>query len=276
MYEPSIHTRASADEENVAAQFVRARLEARALPRYPGTLPTTFAEGYRSQDIAIARWPEPIGGWKVTNALPPQAQQECGGERLLGPAFRSNVHRATPAATLDFPIFEGGFSGVEPEIVVRVGRDAPPDKTDWTPQEAHEMVGELCIGMEIISSPLPALTSFGLAAVVSDFGANFGIVVGTAVPDWRNVTNIRAQSYINEALVGSGAISLDGPLAAFAFTLATCARRNYPLRAGMAITTGTITGFHAIEPGQTCRLLFADLGELRCRAVKAQPLSLAR
>lgn len=40
----------------------------------------------------------------------------------------------------------------QPEIVIRVSRDAPPDKIDWTIEEASDMVGEFCIGAEILSS----------------------------------------------------------------------------------------------------------------------------
>ena len=85
---------------------------------------------------------------------------------------------ARPGEVVERPVFDGGFAAVEAELVIRVGADAPADKTDWTIDEAHRFVGELCIGIEVASSPLATLNDLGPGAVISDFGNNWGIVVG--------------------------------------------------------------------------------------------------
>jgi len=60
---------------DVARSFVEARLDARALPAYPGELPTTLADGYAIQELAIGLYPDTIVGWKVGRIPPPlQAQ----------------------------------------------------------------------------------------------------------------------------------------------------------------------------------------------------------
>ena len=42
----------------IAEQFVRARLDATALPDFPGSIPATLNTAYAYQDRAIALWPD--------------------------------------------------------------------------------------------------------------------------------------------------------------------------------------------------------------------------
>lgn len=262
-------TSSPSDLAGIAEQFVRARLVARALSQYPGVVPPDLETAYRCQELALAHWPEQIGGWKVARIAPAQ-QDRYAEERLIGPVFAPNVHVVAPGRAVDCPVFEGGFAAVEAELVICVGRDAPPDKAEWTLDEAAEFVGELCIGIEIASSPLATLNDLGAGAVVSDFGNNWGVVVGAAVAGWRGLHEVTAQSFIDDEFVGRGVTSVrHGPLGALAFTLAKCARRGRPLREGAVISTGMITGVHDIRPGQRSRHVFHGLGEVECRAVRA-------
>jgi 2-keto-4-pentenoate hydratase len=259
------------DAARIAEQFVRARLEGRALKEYPGVVPADLETAYRRQEAAIERWPERVGGWKVAR-IPAAQQGQYPEERLIGPAFRNNIRVARPGEVVERPVFDGGFAAVEAELVIRVGADAPADKTDWTIEEATAYVGELCIGIEVASSPLATLNDLGPGAVISDFGNNWGIVVGGAIAGWRTLHEIVALSFIDDELVGRGTSSVrHGPLSALAFTLAKCAKRGRPLRAGDVITTGMITGVHDIRIGQQSRHVFEGFGEVRCRAVRAKP-----
>lgn len=261
----------TSDADAIAQQFVRARLDARALPMYPGVVPPDLATAYRCQDLALARWPERVGGWKVARIAEAQ-QTRYIEERLIGPVLAPNIRVAPAGRTIDCPVFEGGFAAVEAEIVICVGRDAPPDKVEWTLDEAADLVGELCIGIEIASSPLATLNDLGPGAVISDFGNNWGVVIGTAVTGWRGLYEVTAQTFIDDEFVGRGVTSLrHGPLGALAFTLAKCAQRGRPLQAGAVITTGMITGVHDIRPGQRSLHVFQGLGEVGCRAVRATP-----
>ena len=49
----------------VAQQFVQARLEARCLADFPGTLPASLEEAYAYQAQAIDLWPDTVAGWKI-------------------------------------------------------------------------------------------------------------------------------------------------------------------------------------------------------------------
>ena len=268
----AVHTTGESDTAYIAEQFVRARLAARALRDYPGSVPADLDAAYRCQDAAIERWPDRIAGWKVAR-IPSTQQAQYPEERLIGPAFKANIQTSRAGRIVECPVFEGGFAAVEAELVIRVGVDAPRDKTEWSIEEALPYVGELCVGVEIASSPLESLNDLGAGAVISDFGNNWGIVTGPVVANWRTLHEVVALSFIDEELVGRGVTSLrHGPLAALAFTLGKCARRGRPLRAGDVITTGMITGVHDIRIGQRSRHVFEGIGEVSCRAERARAI----
>lgn len=255
-------------DQQIADAFVAARLGGQRLREYPGVVPHDLDTAYRCQEAAIARWPDRIGGWKVAR-IPASQQEQYPDERLIGPAFRKNIRVARSAEPMECPIIDGGFAAVEAELVIRVGVDAPPMKHEWTIDEAAALVGALCIGVEVASSPLATLNDLGAGAVISDFGNNWGIVVGAEIRDWRTLHEVIVLSFIEDEFAGRGVASIrHGALGALAFTLAKCARRGRPLRAGDVITTGMITGVHDIRVGQRSRHVFEGFGEVACRAVR--------
>jgi 2-keto-4-pentenoate hydratase len=249
---------------SIAAGFVRARRAATSLQHYPGTVPGDASAAYAIQE----------SGWKVAR-VPPNWPAGSEGKfpepRLNGPVFSRNVHIVNDHLSA-CPVFDGGFAAVETEIVIRVGRDAPANKTQWSIAESLDYIGAVHIGIEVASSPLATLNELGAGAVISDFGNNWGVVVGTEIANWRSVTSIDCEAFIDNKSVGARAVSMEqGPLDAFAFTLGKCAARGRPLRAGMWITTGMITGVHDILIGQQSRHVFAGFGEVGCRIVRASP-----
>ena len=241
--------------ETIAAQFVQARRAGHSLPAYPGTVPPDLATAYRCQQLAIASWRDDIRGWKVAR-IGPQWQSQYPEERLIG------------------PVFEGGFAAVEAEIGVYVGGDAPAGKTDWTAHTAAGLVAQVCIGVEVASSPLATLNDLGPGAVISDFGNNWGVIAGAAIDDWRSLTqDLAVETFIDDQSVGRGAIAIPAtPLSALAFALNKAAQCGRPLRRGDYISTGMITGVHDIRIGQRSRLVFGRYGEILCRMIRAEAL----
>jgi len=268
--EGELHVQQAAN--SIAGEFVRARLTAVSLTDYPGTLPANLAEAYACQDVAIGCWPDRICGWKVAR-VPRTWQQQFTEERLVGPIFRRNFHRAAAAQSSAVQIFSGGFAAVEVEIGIFMGPAPPPDKTEWTSAEAAELVEHICIGAEIASSPLATLNDLGPGAVISDFGNNWGAIAGEPIADWRvRPRQLQCEAFVNDLSVGRASVDFPAvPLAAFAFALSKAARRGRPLRAGAYISTGMITGVHALRVGDRARLTFADCGEILCHAVPATP-----
>lgn len=268
--------KADADAPTLAAiadGFVGARRQGRALPGFPGDIPDDLVTAYRVQDMAIARWPDRVVGWKV-GFIAPERRDVSGDERLLGPIFARQLQMTIGSQSV-FEVFGGGFGAVEAEYVLRVDEDVPGDKTEWTPEEAAAVPSTLFVGMEVASSPLATINQLGPRVVVSDFGNNNGLVMGAEIPAWteRSDASLTCTTWIDGRQVGQGgATTLPGGLrAAFAFALARSARRGRPLKAGDLIATGNATGIHDILPGQQARIDFDGHGSIECLATAATP-----
>jgi 2-keto-4-pentenoate hydratase len=256
----------------IAAEFTAARAAGRALERYPGQAPADLDTAYRIQAAAIDRWKDPIAGWKVAR-IPPAFATQFPDERLIGPAFARNIHSLVDGGTAECPVFEGGFAAVEAEVVIIVASDAPTGKRDWTADTVSDLVRSMHIGVEVASSPLATLNDLGPGAVISDFGNNWGVVVGREIKNWRELTSIDVETFIDDVSVGRGKVAIKGgPLAALAFTLNKRAQQGAILRAGDVISTGMITGVHDIRIGQHSRHVFAGCGEVDVRITRALPI----
>lgn len=258
----------------IARRLVHARLRAESLSAYPGTRPQTLGAGYASQDAAIGLWPAPVAGWKV-GRIPDEWLARMGEERLVGPIFADAIQPALATDAARFEVIEGGFAAVEAEFIFRLGADAPPNKTEWSDDEAAALVDTLMVGVELAGSPMAMINAWGPAVVVSDFGNNAGLVLGPTIPDWRKQTEdaLLCETFIDDRSVGTGRASsiFGGTLAALRFALARCARRGRPLKAGQLVSTGAATGIHDIRAGQHARVEFAGIGTIHCVAVPAQP-----
>ncbi len=258
----------------VARRFVEARLNARALPDFPGQIPGTLDEAYAIQDIAISLYPDDVIGWKV-GRIPPPLQARLGRDRVAGATFAKALR--TPAAGEVVPLsaIAGGFAAVEAEFIFRLGRDAPSDKTDWTVEEALGIAGSLHVGVEFAGSPLKTINELGSTVVATDFGNNAALIVGPEIPGWRERAwaDLPCETWIEGALVGVGSAASipEGPAAALAFLLGHVAARGMPLKAGMYVTTGAATGIHDIHAGQSARVSFGEFGEILCKAEEARP-----
>ncbi|WP_374468755.1 2-keto-4-pentenoate hydratase [Phenylobacterium sp.] len=272
MTEPAATTAREGATE-IARSFVDARQQARALPGFPGPLPRSLDEGYRIQEAAIGLWPAKVVGWKI-GKVPPAVQAEVGETRLVGPIFAGNVQRPAAGEPGVFATIPGGFSAVEAEVVIRLAKDAPPDKLDWTPEEALDLVDAFLIGCEAAGSPLATINELGPRVVVSDFGNNAGLILGPAIPGWRDAdpSALTCRTLVNGVEVGTGsAANLEGgPAGCLAWILGHTARRGRPLRAGDLVTTGQLTGIHDVRPGDEAIIDFGALGQVRCTATIAQ------
>jgi 2-keto-4-pentenoate hydratase len=257
----------------IAGSFVQARLQGASLAGFPGDIPVDLATAYQIQDLAIARWPDRLVGWKV-GYIAAERRDASGDERLLGPIFARGLLTALDDE-VQIPVFAGGFAAIEAEYVLRLQADAPADKTDWTHEEAASLPATLHIGIEVASSPLATINVLGPRVVVSDFGNNNGLVLGREIPDWKSIPEdqLTCATFIEGRQAGmGGATTLPGGLrAAFAFALSRSARRGRPLKAGELIATGNATGIHDIQVGQAAMIRFEgdSQSELRCRAVAA-------
>lgn len=267
------HPATSTKLQDIAAQLVAARRQARPLNGFPGTAPGNLDLAYQVQDQAIDLWTDRvIGGWKV-GRIPPDLEDGFGIDRLAGPIFADTIVRADSGTSVDMPIIDGGFAAIEAEFVAVIDRDAPADKLTWSRDEALDMIADLRIGLEIASSPLSNINDLGPAVVVSDHGNNLGLVVGPTIENWRTrpLDSMRCTAIVGLEEVGAGgAFTLTGGfIRSVQFLLELGARRNRPLRAGDLIATGQTTGIHDVVAGQMATTDFGDDGKLTVRLIAA-------
>lgn len=263
------NTSDSSKLKDIAEGFTAARVAGSALDRYPGTPPADLETAYQVQAAAIVRWPDTIKGWKVARMATAFAAQ-FPEERLIGPVFARNIHRVDHGEIAHCPVFEGGFAAVEAEVVIVVATDSPPGKADWTADSVAALVKSMHIGVEVASSPLATLNDLGPGAVISDFGNNWGVVVGPEIANWGELEAIDVETFIDGQSVGQGKVAIKaGPLGALAFTLNKRARQGKILRVGDVISTGMITGVHDIRIGRQSRHVFAGYGEVQVRTARA-------
>lgn len=267
----TISTGTDDQARGIAQAFVAARRAEQPLETYPGDAPANLDAAYTIQDRAIGLWNQPIGGWKV-GRIPQAAAAALGTDRLAGPIFThaiahdtGNVHNVTA--------IKGGFMAVEGEAVVVLGADAPADKIIWTIDEAAALIGAVHAGIEFAGSPYARINDDGPLVTISDFGNNHGLLIGAELPNWRALDYDRwhCRTVIDGQTVGENAASVipGGPLESLRFLLNLTARRGMPLKRGMAVSTGAITGVHEISIGQSASVAFDGLPTLRCAITSA-------
>lgn len=254
----------------IARSFVMARRNAKSLPGFPGAIPRNLEAAYLCQNLAIDAWPDRLIGWKV-GMIASSLRETLGSDRVAGAIFEGGLRGARDR--VEFPVFVGGFAAVEAEFVLRIAHDAPADKIDWTPREAQALVGAMHIGVETAGSPLATINELGPTVVAADFGNNAGLILGPEIQDWaaQQLESLTAVTSIEGKIVGRGNAGVlpHGPIGALQFLAAQTARMGRPLKAGMLVSTGAVTGVHDIQVGQHAFADFGVHGGISCVAVAA-------
>jgi 2-keto-4-pentenoate hydratase len=251
---------------SIAKAFVEARKTGAILADYPGDIPAALDEAYQIQDSAIALTGKAVGGWKVGRIAAPLVGT-YGTNRLAGPIFSDRIVQALDGATPDMPVLPG-FAAIEAELLLRVGTTPP---LGLTVESARHYIDEVRFGLEVASSPFPGINDHGPAVTITDFGNNFGLVLGPRVEDWqaRDLLNAPVSLSIDGAVVGEARLAemLDGPFGSFCFLADSLAKRGLSLEPGQWVSTGAITGVHPIAPGQRAEASFDGDFLVSCRCI---------
>lgn len=253
-----------ADEaRRIAEAFVAARRASKGLSDYPGRIPLALDDAYRVQDLAIGIDGRRVGGWKVGRINPPLN----GVDRLAGPIFADSIFEAD-GSSIAMPIFSQGFGAAEAEFLLRIGKAPPAGKRSFTEAEAADLIDAVHVGIEIASSPLPTINELGPTVTVSDFGNNNGLVIGPAIPDWRDadIKSWPVELLINGELIGAAKAEtmLDGPVGAVRFLLELMAMRGIALEPGQWVSSGAVTGVHPVKSGDEVLARFGRGYDMRC------------
>jgi 2-keto-4-pentenoate hydratase len=250
----------------VAEAFVAARREGRALASYPGEAPSDLGSAYRIQDIAIELDGRTIAGWKVGKINPP-IDTQLGSNRLAGPIFADSVVTVNAGEAPDMPVFADGFAAAEAEFLLHVaaGWDGIVPQDDVG---TRALLDAVHLGIEVASSPYPGINADGPPVTVSDYGNNYGMIVGPMVEGWEavdfNAIVVRLEIDGEVAGENTTAAMLDGPLGAVRFLLANLSARGIDCSGGTWVSTGAVTGVHPVVPGQKVLATFEGQGTVAC------------
>lgn len=264
----------SKELDAISEQLVAARVNAVALPNFPGRLPGTLAQAYAVQTASIARWPDDIAGWKV-GMVPEDDRPRLDAERLAGPIFKSFVFEVGSGSTRTMAIYERGFAAVEAEFVLQLATTIQPVAREYSDEELANLVSALYVGAEIASSPLADINQLGPCCVVSDFGNNAGLLVGPRVPDWNSVSpdSLSVEVTVDDVVVGAATASAikGGLLQVLRFLIGLCADRGLVLAEGTYVSSGAVTGIHDVDVSSKARVDFGSHGSFDVTFESMQP-----
>jgi len=241
-----------------------ARKDNKILDTFPGPIPSTLEEAYTVQNGSIDASSDAIVGWKV-GMVPPELRAQYGEERILGPVFKNiyvdlNEQQAS-GEEFKLPVYAGGFIAIEAELVIETNQDILPGTIN-TAEGVEHLVKNVYAGIEIASSPVIDLNSYGPTAIIADIGNQYGLIKGAVIENWQDkISNMNTSVSINDELVNEAPTDgiLNGPMAAFAFMIDCCAKRGITLPAGSLCSSGAITGVHETLVGAKSTVKFGDV-----------------
>jgi 2-keto-4-pentenoate hydratase len=246
----------------IADAFVAARRDGTAMSAYPGELPQTLADAYAIQALAIDRWSDAVGGWKVARINDPW-RDRLQADRYIGPIFARTIIDAGFVSKV--PAYEGGSAAFEAEIALVMGSDTDPERLSWSLEDARSLITDVRLVIEAASSPLASIATLGPLAAITAFGNNSGLIRGPSV-DLNSLPGGFAEVTIDSMSVGRSPLwgNPDGPLPALIFALERAASLGYPLKRGQIVSTGALTGVHRVAIGQMCSARFGNLATIDC------------
>jgi 2-keto-4-pentenoate hydratase len=221
--------------------------------------PRNAAEAYRIQDLLAEELDFPVGGWKIgcTSAAARKILKSRGpfaGRIFTTRMFESGVSLPDSA----YPM-----RGLEGEFAFRMKTALPPRKRAYSLAEVTAAVGSLHPAIEIVDSRFSDWLKAGVQSVIADQGSNGALILGPAVPRWRQLKldQMPVKMLVNGKVVGQGAGAdcLGHPLKALTW-LANLLRKRGGLASGAIVSTGTCCGFHRAAPGDSARAEFGRIG----------------
>ena len=201
-----------------------------------------------------------FAGWKIALTLPTQ----YGPLKLSGPVFAGLFQSGLRASGA---VFEKGWplkSGIEPELVARMAKDAPAGGTPYTAETIKAFVANLYCGMELVENRYPDVTKLNGPGRIADDVLQAACVIGTEIKDWQKLdfANLKGHSELDgkELASGIGSNVMGGAMIALAWLANTLISHGKQLKAGDIILTGSVHP-PAFLPGPgVAKTEFAGLG----------------
>lgn len=183
---------------------------------------------------------ETIGALKVGIA--------ADGKAIVAPIYRTSVGES---GKLALPV--GNFVGLEVEIGVVLGRDLTPSIAAQGEAAMTGAINHFIMGIEVIGTRFTDRKAAGAEGGLADCLSTLGYAVGTTPwPRGEAISGLQVQLDYNGKTIHSGpARHAFGTVLNSFFAYAREQRPEYPLTAGMVVTTGSLCGLvPAAGPGR--------------------------
>jgi len=257
---------------DLAARLLRARdpAEAPLAPDAAG-MPRDLAGAYGVQAAlvrltAAGRLGHPWG-WKIALASPAAQRWHGVAEPVSGRMFRGGILQS-PAR---LPASRYRPCLIEPEIAFTLGRALPPRTRTYGLDEVRAAVATLHPAMEIAASAYGEERWYDapLPAMVADNVSHAGLILGEGRRDFDSgeLGSLRVEVWVDGRRhgIGSGGNALGNPLAALTWLANDLSRRGQGLGPGEVVTTGLLTPFVKLMPGQRAEAFYGRFGACRVR-----------
>lgn len=258
----------NATHVQAATQLLKQRLSLSPItPLESGLSPATMTNGYAIQaalhPLLIEAGMGDMVGHKIGCTTPVMQafvniNHPCAGRIFSRTVIRD--HGTVP---------RHGFVklGMECEIVVRLGRDLPPQATPYTREMVATAVDEVMPGIELVDERYQDFHALGVPTLVADDFFNAGCVLGQARRDWRglDLAALQGRTWINgvEVASGHGSAVLGHPLNALAWLANAQHEHGLPgLKAGEFVMLGSLVQTQWLNAGDKVRIVIEELGEV--------------
>ena len=218
--------------------------------------PQTETQSYLVQRAVMADLGS-IGGWKV-GSPGPDGPVNCAP--LPADGFGDS-----PMAS------HSAMRGVEAEIGVRLARSLPRREQPYEAAEVMAAVGSMHPIIEVLDSRYLDPDAVDPLSALADSLSHGGLVVGPAIPEWRDVDlhTEHVRMLVGGAEIKARTGNPAGDMVRLLVWLANVGSLwAGGLQAGQVVTTGSWTGKDLAPPGSEARAAFARCGDAVVRFVQ--------
>lgn len=236
--------------------------------RLPGRCaPRDEAEAYAIQEaLRRLREPElgPTAGYKVALTSTVMQQMLRFGSPFAGPLHAHLIY--SDGKRLDHAQY--GRLCIECELAAVLGKDLLSGNAPYSREQIADAVDTIAPALELVddrNADYKTISSLVLT-LIADNAWNAGIVVGSAVKNWRHLdlANLHGTVKVNGKTVGEGygRDVLGHPLEALRWLVNTVTAQGKDVCKSMVVMTGTMIATKFVSPGDELTFSVDGLGEV--------------
>ena len=227
----------------LAATLAEGRRSKKPMDVAGATSGLSEADAYKVQFVVhdiMAAGGDKVAGWKVALTLPQQYEPL----KLSGPVFaaiyQSGIRQSGASFEPGWPI----KPGIEPELVARLGKDAPGGGTPYTADSIRGFIANLYCGMELVDNRYVDVGKMSGPARIADNVLQAACVIGTEIKDWQKLDfpHLKGRSLLDgkELAHGLGSAVMGGALISLAWLANKLNAHGRHLKAGDLVLTGSV------------------------------------